>query len=100
MQVLASAGAGHKESKTVDQTRFEGLAKEIAGSRSRRQVLRGLAAGVGGGAFALLTARSSEAASCRHGVYLSCCETEDCSIKEAAASCRGDADRVCGRVAR
>jgi hypothetical protein len=54
MQVLASAGAAHKESTTVDQIRFEGLAKEIAGSRSRRQVLRALAVGSGLGALALL----------------------------------------------
>jgi hypothetical protein len=54
MQVLASAGAAHKESKTVDHTRFEGLAKEVASCRSRRQVLRALAVGSGLGALALL----------------------------------------------
>jgi hypothetical protein len=54
MQVLAGAGTVHKESTTVDQIRFEGLAKEVAGSRSRRQVLRALAVGSGLGALALL----------------------------------------------
>jgi len=54
VQVLAGAGAAHKESTTVDQIRFEGLAKEVAGSRSRRQVLRALAVGSGLGAMALL----------------------------------------------
>ena len=38
----------------MDQIRFEGLAKEVAGSRSRRQVLRALAVGSGIGALALL----------------------------------------------
>jgi diaminopimelate epimerase len=38
----------------VAQTRFEGLAREVAGSRSHRQVLRALAVGSGLGALALL----------------------------------------------
>ncbi len=38
----------------MENTRFDGLAKEVARSRSRRQVLRGLAVGSGIGAVALL----------------------------------------------
>ncbi len=38
----------------MENTRFDGLAKEVAGSRSRRQVLRALAVGSGLGALALL----------------------------------------------
>jgi hypothetical protein len=38
----------------VEHTRFDRLAKEVARSRSRRQVLRGLAVGSGLGALALL----------------------------------------------
>ena len=38
----------------MENTRFDGLAKEISRSRSRRQVLRGLSVGSGIGALTLL----------------------------------------------
>ena len=79
MQVLAGAGTVHKESTTVDQIRFEGLAKEVAGSRSRRQVLRALAVGSGIGALALLGAKGETQAvsTCvQHGDQ--CRSSEDC----------------------
>ena len=46
----------------MEHTRFDGLAKEVSRSRSRRQVLRGLAMGSGIGALALLGVKSQEAA--------------------------------------
>jgi hypothetical protein len=79
MQVLAGAGTVHKESTTVDQIRFEGLAKEVAGSRSRRQVLRALAVGSGLGALALLGVKAEAQANATCIAYGNACGSDaDC----------------------
>jgi hypothetical protein len=66
----------------VEHTRFEGLAKEVARSRSRRQVLRALAVGSGIGALALLGVKGEAQANATCIVYGNQCGSDaDCCGK-------------------
>ena len=62
----------------MENTRFDGLAREVARSRSRRQVLRGLAVGSGIGALALLGLKGETQADSTCGKHGDPCTTGSC----------------------
>jgi hypothetical protein len=88
----------------VDGRRFDVISKRLATGASRRSALKALLAGAGGGAFTLLTARSSEAAGCKREWYLWCCQGQAgtpcgssasvCETNEGRACCRSYAQGV------
>jgi hypothetical protein len=81
----------------MDAERFDRVVQTLAADGvSRRRVLKGLLAGAGGGAFALLTARSSKAIGCRRHYYqIGCNNYYDCGTKEGRASARDYAVSEC-----
>ena len=83
----------------MDAERFDRVVQTLAADGvSRRRVLRGLLAGVGGGAVALLTARSSKAIGCHRYWYQHCCNNlRNCGTKEGQRQCREYVTKVSGR---